>query len=126
MLSICLTLTRPRLQSPAQGERRQVFETTEKILKPHCCPTQILFIGILRVTFYYMEEYTCVCLNILYLCNDELLPSTVKPILIKPRLYSSFLVFILFVFSFFFLFWSDTDFVNAIFGISFIKLHCFV
>lgn len=71
-----------------------------------------------------MEEYTCICLNILYLCNDELLPSAVKPIPIKPRLCSSFLVFILFWF--FFLFWSDTEFVDAIFGISFIKLHCFV
>lgn len=46
----------------------------------------------------------------------KLLPFTVKLIPIKPRLCSKE----------FFFFWSDNEFVNSIFGISFIKLHCFV
>lgn len=47
----------------------------------------------------------------------KLLPFTAKLIPIKPRLCSK---------EFFFFFWSDNEFVNSIFGISFIKLHCFV
>lgn len=58
-----------------------------------------------------------------YLCNDDL-PLMVKFILESSRLCSSFLGFFFFlVFSFFL---SDKEFVNSIFGISFIKLHCFV
>lgn len=46
----------------------------------------------------------------------NLLPFMMKLIPpIKPRLCSDF-----------FFFWSDNEFVNSIFGISFIKLHCFV
>lgn len=45
----------------------------------------------------------------------KLLPFMMKLIPpIKPRLCSDFF------------FWSDNEFVNSIFGISFIKLHCFV
>lgn len=31
--------------------KRSILKTIEKILKSYCCPTQILFKGILRVTF---------------------------------------------------------------------------
>lgn len=65
--------------------------------------------------FTIIREHMCICLNTLYLCNDETSPFTVKLIPIKLRLCV-----------FFFFFGSDNEFVNSIFGISFIKLHCFV
>lgn len=40
-----------RKEKEKRKEKEAFFETIEKILKSHCCPTQILFKGILRVTF---------------------------------------------------------------------------